>query len=219
MSAGQSSVLADIETFFTPPEVFDTKEGRHSVLWLLRREIQECLVDAPPRAEAALLGELADPSHRPVARRLFTSAMLTLGGIDLLGKFLAGRDTHGPGEVRDRFQQFVRDYLGRAGPEAPKALWAARNALMHSFGLYAAPAPSTPRRIQLTARGGTPAVSLPAGAWQVDVLALYGDFVEAVGAYRDALRADTGGVPMGPSHSLRDRFAAMYWRYGTLVVG
>jgi hypothetical protein len=217
MSAGRAPILVDIETFFTPPEDFVAKEGRHSVLWLLRREIQECLVDCEPQAEAALLGELADPLRRPVVRRLFTSAMLTLGGIDLLGKFLAGDDT--TGKVKRRFQQFVRDYMGRAGPGAPEALWAARNALMHSFGLYDTPTPSTPGGIRLTAGGGVPAVSGPGDAWQVDVLALYGAFVEAVGAYRDALRADTGSVPMGPSPSLRDRFAAMYWRYGTLVVG
>jgi NADH dehydrogenase len=148
MSAGQAPALAHIETFFTPPEDVDAKEGRHSVLCQLRREIQECLVDADPQPEAALLRALSDPTRTPEVRRLFASTMLTLGGIDLLAKFLDGRDTHRPGEVGCRFERFVRRYMGRAGPEAPSALYAVRNTLMHSFGLYDT---RTRRWIQLTA--------------------------------------------------------------------
>jgi hypothetical protein len=219
MSAGQAPALAHIETFFTPPEDVDAKEGRHSVLCQLRREIQECLVDADPQPEAALLRALSDPTRTPEVRRLFASTMLTLGGIDLLAKFLDGRDTHRPGEVGCRFERFVRRYMGRAGPEAPSALYAVRNTLMHSFGLYDT---RTRRWIQLTAGAPlaptTPAVSGAVGAWQVDVLALYRDFVDAIGDYRAALRGDTGSMPIGTSPSLQDRFAGMYPRYGTLVV-
>jgi hypothetical protein len=193
----------DIDFFFRPPEDFKERVGRHSTLHLLRREIQECLVDDPPREERLFeerlfLAQLDDPETQ--LRRLLAATMLTFAGVDLLAKFHAGTDK---GEIGQRFKDFARHYLGLAA-DAADTLWAIRNALMHSFGPYD---PKGGRRLVLDT---PPAVRQEAGTWHVSPVAVYRDFVRAIEVYEADVR---GGAP-----AVRARFERMLPNYGTMAI-
>ena len=50
-----------IDFFFRPPQDFQGRAGQRGTLHLLRREIQECLLDQSPVEEGLLLGQLDAP--------------------------------------------------------------------------------------------------------------------------------------------------------------
>jgi hypothetical protein len=203
-------MLANIAFFFTPPEEFAAKIGTHSVLHLLRREIQECLVGETPQDEEVLLDRLLAADPPTPMHRVFASTMLMLGGIDLLAKFYCGSDKDR--EVKNRFTCFVNHYIQSAHDGAADALYVVRNTLMHSFGLY-----DKKTKMYIHLHDERPQVLIPAPAaiqplgntWEVSILLLYRDFIGAIKDYHREVRTDP---------ALQDNFGRIYPDYGTLGV-
>jgi hypothetical protein len=119
-------------TFFFAPPTPRQSGPAMSTLHLVRREVQDCLIntvtDEDQVVEAAL--------HAP--HRLFATTMVMLAGIDLLAKFHAGSDM--PRGVATRIEKFTSQYIFPGDPSAErlaKVLYEGlRNPLMHSFTLY-----------------------------------------------------------------------------------
>lgn len=215
----------DIEFFFTTPEVLPESEqarrgNSFSVLYLLRREIQDSLVDLRciypgglVQPEDRFAAALLDPGRGDGMHRLFASTMLIFGGIDLLGKFFAGNDQRG--KVGKRFTGFVKAYMKSVNPDVA---WAARNALMHSFGLYDKDVDTTTgqdrsKKIALLQLPRRPiadtAVTQVSGVWMVCIPLLYRDFTDAIHSYKKALSTDA---------DLQKNFNRMFGEYGTLAM-
>jgi len=122
-------------TFFfddpaTPPQQH-RRDGAHSVLYLLRRELLDTLGYNPDtdHEDAALSGG--------AQRRLFASTILMFTVCDLLAKFMFGdggqRDG---GQVGERFRAFLTAPDGAGMLEIDADLfWAVRNSLVHSFNM------------------------------------------------------------------------------------
>jgi hypothetical protein len=125
-----------VEFFFREPQQGDAPGDVQSTLYLLRKEIQDCLI-----------GRLVSENRvveQPDRYRLFASAMVIFAGIDLLAKFTSTGGTEG--RFTDYLVRFaldpVRD-LGFASIQLPRPvaiqasrIYDFRNALMHSFGLH-----------------------------------------------------------------------------------
>jgi hypothetical protein len=201
-----------IDFFFRPPQDFKGREGQHSTLHLLRREIQECLLDQSPVEEGLLLEQLDAPDEpdepRPPLRRIIAATILTFAGLDLLATFHAGQ---GGQRAGPRFKRFARQYL-RLNPADAGALWQVRSALVHSFGPYD---PQGGRRVLLTtpapgSRLTARAIRQEAGTWHVSPVAVYRDLVRAIQAYEADVRA---GAP-----AIRANFDRMFPHYGTMAI-
>lgn len=180
--------------FFKNPFVYQEPPGTFSVLHLLRRDIRVCLGTLPGATGQAL----------------WPGAMAILAGVDLLAKFWRGDDGHKPGEVGDRFRDFIAEYFPKTDASA---LYQLRNALLHSFGLYSA-SEGIEYRFVLTADGRRPLVrSRRIGrksTFCVDILSLAEDFEKAIEAYRAALSS---------RQSLQSKFSKMLPKYGTIQIG
>lgn len=197
---------ADAEFFFTEPQV-EVPHGRKSVLYLLRREIQDCLFGQVCDERQALLLERRS--------RLFASTMVIFSGLDLLSIFASGRDSfHGAGK---RFQTFLVRF-GALSESDAAAIWRFRNSLMHSFGLFHRTPEGTPIRAWLFQQDSPAPVvrrvdePLVAGGsvegWELSVDDLFELFVNAQDCYRDRLCED--------SH-LQKGFAEVFPHYGALT--
>ena len=104
---------ADFDLFFENPDVRRDGPGEFGILYLLRRDINRCLV----LGEGSWLG-----------------AMGVMAGVDLLGKFLEGNDD--TGKVGKRFRHFLRQYFPLGDASDAETLYQLRNSMLHSFGLY-----------------------------------------------------------------------------------
>jgi hypothetical protein len=176
------------------------QQGRHSVLYLLRREAQDCLIGTIVTEGSVL--------RQPDQHRLFATMMVIFAGIDLLAKFAAGDDKIG--QVRPRFVSFVTDYFLLTEADAD-VLWSVRNAMMHSFGLYDGKTGrkiAAARRCGRLGRTGAPVRQVD-DYWLVCIDHLYRGFIRSIERYRRALRG---------SDRLQGNFAAMFDRYGYLTV-
>lgn len=196
-----------MDFFFTAPTASSAEHrgprGQWSVLYLLRREVQDCLFVDLNRPKPLPEGQAAQlvPAHR-----LFAGAMVIFAGIDLLAKFKAGDDARNG--ARKRFVDFARSYLALTADEAG-VLYTVRNALMHSFGLYD---PKKHRNLALVQDCQNPdseagPVSAEPGTWELCVRHLYATFVRGIKAYESALRGDP---------ELQARFGRLFPRYGWL---
>ncbi|MBX3060262.1 MAG: hypothetical protein KF770_27710, partial [Anaerolineae bacterium] len=106
------TIQEDVSVFFKDPTIPPTSPGEFSVLYLLRRDISQCIT---------------------TKQILWPATMAILAGIDLLGKFYAGKDGQGVGQ---RFTNFVDKYFQPISPDDAQTIYQLRNALLHSFGLY-----------------------------------------------------------------------------------
>ncbi len=110
-----------IALFFEDPKVYKAPPNDYGTLYLLRREISMCLGIDPSTQE---------PKSHSV---LWSGVIDILIGIDLLGKFFAGSDESGRGEVGKRFKVFYTRYFDFENAEI---IYQLRNALLHSFALH-----------------------------------------------------------------------------------
>ena len=148
--------------FFEDPKVYRYPPGNFGVLYLLRRDIDQCLTHSI----------------------LWPGAMAIMAGIDLLAKFECGDD---PGGVGRRFRGFVERYLHLSAPDS-ELMYLLRNSLLHSFGLYSE-SRGVVRRFRLTANQGAPLIAGPTKSC-VDLFALDDSFEKALGEYRARLQGD-----------------------------
>jgi hypothetical protein len=197
-----------IDTFFRAPTE-GQRNGPVSVLYLLRREVQDCLIGTVITEDRVL-------AHQN-RKRLFASAMLIFTGVDLLAKFAAGDDR--PGGVRARFVAFLMRF-GRNRPRREEpcrqlteseahALYRFRNGLMHSFGMYTEDKGGTIVGMTLfQSDQPCPVVQQREdGTWELSIDDLYEMFFKAILGYREALSTD----PVLP-----DKFGRMFDSYGTI---
>jgi hypothetical protein len=177
-----------IRMFFLEPEIeANVRPGfirPLSVLYMLRRDIKSCLESS---------------------RYLFPATMALLAGIDLLGKFYAGDDSRGG--VTRRFEGFVSAYFQPLSPGDAAVIYALRNALLHSFGLY-----SEGRNFMLAERhsSGELVVTAPDGTLIIGADTLYMRFEQAIAQYLAALQTDV---------VLQQNFERMVDRYGFVHMG
>lgn len=154
-----------ITRFFRDPNLAPDLSEAQSVLYLLRRDIQGCLAES---------------------RYLFPATMAILAGIDLLAKFHAGEA--GPGGVGARFRAFVNAYFAPIATGDAEAIYALRNALLHSFGLY-----SEGHYFYLVENlgmVGSVVNRTPDGAYVIGIRALFQHFDAAIARYQTAVTSD-----------------------------
>ncbi|MCC7178927.1 MAG: hypothetical protein IT177_11110 [Acidobacteria bacterium] len=196
-----------IAAFFAPP-VPPQLDGQVSVLHLLRREIQDCLI-----------GEVTPENQtlsRPERRRLFATAILLVAGVDLLAKFYEGTDNNG-GTGR-RFKAFATRFILKGFGNAAilsEVLWVGcRNPLLHSFGIHNELYNIiVVRRIGAAPQGKPEPVlskSLDGKSYALSVEGLFEAFCRTVAEYRDLLR---------DNQDLRRKFDLMFPKYGQISVG
>jgi hypothetical protein len=101
----------DLDLFFKSPDSDHPPSMTVSVLYLLRRDIDRCMM----RNECTWL-----------------ATMGVFAGIDLLAKFFAGSDQGGG--VTERYLAFLREYLDLTQDNA-QVIYQLRNCMMHSFAL------------------------------------------------------------------------------------
>lgn len=105
-----------------------SRDGLHSVLYLLRRELIETLGYHPDQHTET------DVERGGSRHRLFASMILMFTTIDLLAKFVP--EPPGKITIGQRFINFLSSHEhGQVAPENAKLLWAARNSLVHAFGV------------------------------------------------------------------------------------
>jgi hypothetical protein len=140
--------------------------------------------------------------------RLFAAAMVLFAGLDLLAKFFSGSDESR--QTRHRFVTFVQRFMGLTAEDA-ETVWQVRNALMHSFSLYA---PRANRTLTFHQRCPRPDLSEPpvwadGDVWHLCLHHLYNAFLRAIRACQAALATDAGA---------RKHFHTMFTRYGSIAV-
>lgn len=190
-----------IDFFFAPPLPEQTGTPR-SPLHLVRREMQDCLINTVVAEDAII----AYPGER---HRLFATVMVIMSGIDLLAKFHAGDDANG--RVHDRFTAFVSAFMfngNQSADEYPDVLYyGCRNPLLHSFNVHQ-------KKYVITVvdkLSGTPVWRIKGhpNGFVISVDGLAHAFVKAVHAYEAAVRAKA---------DLRAKFTAMFPNYGSIGV-
>lgn len=193
----------DIALFFRDPCEEPRLPGTFGILYLLRRDINDCIYKK---------------------RTQFLGAMGIFAGIDLLAKFLAGSDA--VGRLGPRFRAFVAEYLKPLTSEDAESIYQARNALIHSFGLYSEKRRG--KRVQKYHFGfvsvlpnalfvpvppdALPVERNPTGSdeYLINLFVLWGRFEQAIHRYHTDLES---------SAELRTHFGAMFPKYGSLGIG
>jgi uncharacterized protein YbgA (DUF1722 family) len=198
--------MTDIDFFFRSPRT-GPEEGPFSQLYLLRRDIDTCFGTDP---------NTGDPT--PHCKAIWPGTMTVLTGVDLLGQFLAGDDTHINGGVGGRFKSFLQQYMQMSASDA-EVIYQLRNALLHTFGLYAEKINGRDRvtaTYHFTLGGEVPNLLAVTSAdhYQVDVQCLRERFETAVGLYERELRNQTHVIPS----RLNDNFQLMFRKYERAIV-
>lgn len=111
---------SNFDLFFEDPKTPKIKPDDFSVLYLLRRDISQCMGINP------------NTGCKTDNQAIWPGVMAILSGIDLLGKFYAGSDV---GQVGIRFKSYVEKYFNDIKEEDKETIYQLRNALLHSFGL------------------------------------------------------------------------------------
>jgi hypothetical protein len=187
--------------FFRPPTDAIPPSGVVSPLYLLRREIQDCLI-----------GKVIDESRvreEPQRHRLFASTMVIFAGIDLLGKFAFPELA-----MRERFCSFISTYgttpLTPIGDAEAKAILRYRNGLMHQFGLEVENVDGVLfPMFMFQDDKPAPVIQRGEAGWQLSIDDLYVMFVGSIERYRDALRR---------SPSMMVSFLTAYRDYGRIQI-
>jgi len=185
------AIQDDISLFFKDPTSPPAPPGKFSVLYLLRRDINQCIT---------------------TRQILWPATMAMLAGIDLLGKFYAGEDGQGVGP---RFRDFVDKYFQPISPDDAGTIYQLRNALLHSFGLYSKSETKTTKKeyyFSLILPGVRPLVQQHPenpDVYLISIAALYDKFEAAIESYKKDVENDL---------ALQSNFGLMYPYYGTIGI-
>jgi len=196
-----------IAFWFRPPEpIKEPKDlGTMSSLFMLRREIQFCLIGDLTNEDSVIEVAMSRGEYR-----LFASMMVTMAGVDLLAKFWAGSDEIGG--VGARIKCFAERYMFTNAKDPKRSgeilYQAIRNPLLHSFTLY-------DRVLQIWLLNRQPQFDIienpeRPGHVLISIEGIYLAFIRGLRAYQEELiRSD----------DLRAKFERMYERYGTTGFG
>jgi hypothetical protein len=185
-----TTIRDDISLFFTDPSVEPEPLGKFSVLYLLRRDIKQCITS----------GQI-----------LWPATMAILAGADLLGKFYAGKDDYR--FASHRFREFVGRYFLPITPEDAETIYQLRNALLHSFGLYSKTRNGTVYYFTLIPDRVERLVIRPQRSpdeYLISIPGLHDRFESAVRGYHEELLADA---------DLQKNFSRMFPFYGAVGIG
>jgi hypothetical protein len=197
-----SSLPEQIDFFFAAPLPVLTS-WQQSPLYLMRREMQDCLIGTVVEEDAIL-------AYTGKRHRLFATVMVIMSGIDLLAKFHAGSDEKG--EVHDRFTAFVAAFMFDGRPSAadyPDVLYyGCRNPVLHSFSFH-----QEDYRINVIDRWPHSEGPVRHGHgdrhFVINVEALVQAFVKTVRGYEAAVRR---------RGDLQEKFTKMFPTYGSIGV-
>ena len=184
--------------FCNPSQKPSDIPGTFSILYLLRRDILQCLGFDP---------NTGTMNKEPI---LWPGGMAIFAGIDLLAKFFTGNDDFG--KVRKRFIDFIAEYFQPLTKERQETIYQLRNALIHSFGLYSKDNKERPYHFVLTAERSkrSPLVlHTPPDTYQIDLLSLHQQFEDALKNY---------AVDLNKSRNLQDNFLRMFPNYGSVAI-
>ena len=185
----------DAKLFFEDPSTVRRPPNDFGILYLLRRDIFQCMGIDP------------DTKRKNNDGIIWPGAMAILAGIDLLGKFYAGSDQ--TGKVGARFKKFVDQYFDGILPTDKDVIYQLRNSLLHSFGLYSATS-SQVYRFKLVQNFHTFISHTPPDEYLIDVCELHKQFENSVEQYRTAVNHDL---------NLQDNFKKMFPNYGRTRIG
>jgi hypothetical protein len=189
-----------MDLFFREP-ILEPDGSVQGTLYLLRREIQDCLIGKVV-PESQVIAESQKERHR-----LFATVMVIMAGIDLLAKFHAGSDEQG--QVGTRIRTFARDFIFDGLPSAERfseVLYeGCRNPILHSFTLHN-------KRFKITLTDGFTHGVIRTVRGEPDwfvlsVEGLYVAFASGVKAYERQVRT---------SLEARENFAKMFPYYGSI---
>ena len=130
-----------------------------------------------------------------------------LAGIDLLAKYVAGKD--GPGEVGCRYRDYLNGYCQPLAKDDPETLYQFRNALIHSFGLYSQ-SRSKIYHFGMSFLGKTLITHGGRGGYTIDLPVLHKRFEQSISLFQSALNTDK---------NLQNNFKAMFPKYGATRYG
>jgi hypothetical protein len=193
-----------IALFFKAPTEAETGM-EHSVLYLARREMQDCFIGMIV-AEKEVVAQSVKEKHR-----LFATVMVIMSATDLLAKMYAGSDsTGGTGE---RIRKFAERYLFTGWKDAREYAevfyYGCRNPMLHSFG-------TRNHRFRMSvlsngemANGAIWKVRGHTDRFALSIEGLYNAFVKAVKTYEEDLKA---------SPELQRKFEKMFDIYGSMPV-
>jgi hypothetical protein len=189
-----------IDLFFKNP-VIEPDGATQGVLYLLRREVQDCFIGKVV-PEDQVIAESQKDRHR-----LFATVMVIMAGIDLLAKFYAGSDENGG--VGPRIRTFAREFvftgLSSAQLFSEVLYEGCRNPMLHSFALQN-------KRFRMTLMQGFSHGVIRTVRGQPDwfvlsVEGLYVAFVQAVKAYEVQVRT---------TPQAQENFVKMFDDYGSI---
>lgn len=186
------STEADI--FFRKPSDIPSVPGTFGVLYLLRRDILQCLGFDPNTGAR---------NKEPV---LWPGGMAILAGIDLIAKFFKGEDISGIGQ---RFKDFIELNFQDISADDKETIYQLRNSLLHSFGLYSQTKTQTYHFV-LTANKSQLIQQIGAGIYKIDLLSLHQQFENAIEKYAADLNKDS---------TLQGKFSLMFQNYGSIHIG
>jgi hypothetical protein len=185
----------DADIFFEEPHSGRHSPGQFGVLYLLRRDIFRCMgIDPITRNPMNYMA-------------LWPGTMAILAGIDLLGKFFAGRDQRGG--VGKRFCDYLKEYFQPISTGDGGVIYQLRNALLHSFGLYSEDKGKIYEFV-LVQNQSQLIQQVPADTYIVDIRELHRRFEESVCRYKVQLEND--------KNDLQKNFTAMFPKYGAIRI-
>lgn len=189
--------------FFTEPTV-DVQGEKKSILYLLRREAQDCFIGRViPEDQVVAFS-------RQEKHRIFATALVLFAGIDLLSKFCAGDDRKG--DVGKRIGDFTKRYFfhGRPDPQVYADVFyiGCRNPMVHSFNMNNAKFGLSLLTNPDMANSCLWHVQGSANQYAFIIEGLFKDFVKACRQYKQDILADA---------ALRANFERMFDAHGTIT--
>jgi len=184
-----------IEFFFMDPSIDpNSLKPKYSILYLLRRDICTCLK--------------IDPTTKKVInyQARWPGIMTIMSGIDLLAQYLEGNDCIE--STGRRFKKYIKKFFKKTNSKERNVLFQLRNALIHSFGLYARDSEGNEYNFTLTSIEKSKLLEFGEKDYYiVGDKPLHREFEKSLEAYHNILLEDT---------SLQKNFESLFPHYSTM---
>jgi len=186
----------DATLFFEAPSTQKKIPNEFSVLYLLRRDVCQCMGIDP---------NTGNPINKST---IWPGTMAILAGIDLLGKFYAGNDQIG--QVSKRFKDYVDKYFTGISCKDKDTIYQLRNSLLHSFGLYSKAHNGDIYRFTLAQNRSSFITHTPPDKYLIDINELHNKFENSISRYCTDIESNK---------NLQNNFNAMFPNYGKIKIG
>jgi hypothetical protein len=196
MEKGGNMFSPDAILFFETPNTQKQIPNEFSVLYLLRRDVLQCMGIDP---------NTGNPINNSA---IWPGTMAILAGIDLLGKFYAGSDQLG--QVGQRFKDYIDKYFNGISTTDKDTIYQLRNSLLHSFGLYSQTHNGTIYRFTLGQNLPSFITHTPPDKYLIDIRELHKKFKDSISRYCTDVTSNT---------NLQSHFNSMFPNYGKIMIG